>query len=390
MDNAIIRYVFDKKKQADNTLKKGLLQIEVRIQGTNKCTYISTGIHLFKNQFSFTNGFTCKGVTNALGITAKARRIYNQVEAFVLSEDCKKIEDVKNWKKPKANAGSFINFIRQELSKKDISYDTAKNDRVLIRQLEAFGKINTFQDLTYENISEFDVFLRKTIKASSTLNKRHSNLKHYIRQAINMELITKDPYVHFKMPSKKSKDPIYLTESEIKKITEYVPVNEKLEKIKDIFLFQIFTGMAYVDMQSFTEEDISEMEGYKVIRSNRKKTDEYFVSLFLPEAESIAEKYDYDLPKISNQKYNDYLKLLAAGAGINKNLTTHTARHTYATYLLNKGIPIETVSRAMGHSNIKQTQHYAKLLGKKIIDDMKKLLKETSGSPQPDAYSQST
>ena len=95
----------------------------------------------------------------------------------------------------------------------------------------------------------------------------------------------------------------------------------------------------------------------------------------LTNAEAILLKYDYMLPRITNEKYNDYLKLVGAGAGLNKNLTTHVARHTYATYLLNRNIPIETVSRCMGHSNIKMTQVYARMLGKKVVDDMQVLLK---------------
>lgn len=87
----------------------------------------------------------------------------------------------------------------------------------------------------------------------------------------------------------------------------------------------------------------------------------------------MLERYD-ELPVMSNQKYNDYLKLIQASCGINKNLTTHVARHTFATYLLNKDVPIETVSRAVGHSSVKQTAHYARLLGSKVIEDMKKLL----------------
>lgn len=97
-------------------------------------------------------------------------------------------------------------------------------------------------------------------------------------------------------------------------------------------------------------------------------------STFLPEAEEIAKRYDYRLPKITNQKYNDYLKLSGAGAGIRKNITSHVARHTFATYLPNRDIPIETVSKAMRHSNIKMTQRYAQLLGKKVVSDMSKLL----------------
>jgi integrase len=189
------------------------------------------------------------------------------------------------------------------------------------------------------------------------------------------------------MPPKKSKAPTYLEEPEIKMILDYIPFNETLQHIKDLFVFQIFTGMAYIDVMNFSNEYISELDGKKIIRSRREKTDESFITLFLPEAEKIAEKYDYQLPKITNQKYNDYLKLLGVGAGIRKNLTTHVARHTFATYLLNKDIPIETVSKAMGHSNIKMTQHYAQLLGKKVVSDMSKLLvspPDKTPPPPPD------
>jgi site-specific recombinase XerD len=177
------------------------------------------------------------------------------------------------------------------------------------------------------------------------------------------------------MPPQKGKEPTFLEEHEIDKILNYQPVNDKLQHVKDLFVFQIFTGLSFIDLMNFSKTVISEQNGMKVIRSNRIKTNESYISLFLPEAEKIADKYNYHLPKLSNQKYNDYLKLLGAGAELNKNITSHVARHTFATYLLNKDIPIETVSKAMGHSNIRMTQHYAKLLGKKVISDMSRLLK---------------
>jgi integrase len=160
-------------------------------------------------------------------------------------------------------------------------------------------------------------------------------------------------------------------------IQAYVPEMERLQKVRDLFIFQCFTGMAYVDMQNFSRKDVSEMRGMKVIRSSRTKTDESFVALLLPEAEEIAEKYGYVLPRLSNQKYNDYLKLLGTGAGIVKSLTSHVARHTFATYLINKNVPVESVSKALGHASIRQTQHYARLLGNKVIEDMGKLINKS-------------
>ena len=217
--------------------------------------------------------------------------------------------------------------MRKDLTMKKPSDATFEHHNVLIRRLEKFGKIKIFSDLTYENIVLFDAFLRRTINSSATLNKRHSTLHRYVREAINHELLTKDPYALFKMPSKKLKEPVYLTEDEIQWIMKCDPGSEKLFKVKDLFVFQIFTGLAYVDAMSFSRESIIEIVGNMVIRSSRCKTDESFIILFLPEAKRIAEKYGYELPKISNQRYNDYLKIVQERSNISKKLTTHLARH---------------------------------------------------------------
>jgi integrase len=100
--------------------------------------------------------------------------------------------------------------------------------------------------------------------------------------------------------------------------------------------------MAYIDPVNFSGEQVSEPDGRKIIRSRREKTDESFVTLFLPEAEKTAEKHDCNLPEISNRKYSDYLKLSGVGDGIRKKPTAHAARHTFATCLLNRDIPGQT------------------------------------------------
>jgi site-specific recombinase XerD len=106
--------------------------------------------------------------------------------------------------------------------------------------------METFHEITFENMKEFDLFLRQSIKAGSILHKRHTTLKYYIKEAVNRELVRKNPYDLFKMPSRKSKEPIWLSEDEIRKIIHWQPVSEKLEKAKNIFIFQIFTGLRYV------------------------------------------------------------------------------------------------------------------------------------------------
>jgi site-specific recombinase XerD len=350
------------------------LVIEVRIQGTQKKVRIPTGIKLLKSQFSDKAGFTCHNHPAASLITEKAWRMYRQVEAFVLSDKCSRLEDVKCWNKRDSQGYSVVKFIREELRRIDPSLDVIEYHNSLIRRLVEFGRIKTFADLTYQNVEEFDAYLRQFIKSAPTLYKRHSALRRFIRIAINRGLCTYDPYVDFRPRKGKSKVPVFLLEEEIERIRQWEPINERLARARACFLFQVYTGMAYADMDKFCRQDVVEMDGRKVIRSSRKKTDESFVSWFLPEAEEIAEQYDYCLPVISNQKYNDYLKVLAAACDIGKNITSHTGRHTYATYLLNKGISIETVSRAMGHSNIRMTQGYARLLAKTVVDEMEEKL----------------
>lgn len=374
MNNISIRFRFDKRNEASKT-KQGLLHIEVREIGTNDCVLIQTGIRLYKNQFSDKMGFTCKNHDLADAITKQAHDIFNEIHQFSISDRCKVLKDVKGWKS-KENKQLLIPFIESEMKLRDMEYNTLKAHVTLVNKLNDFKNIKTFADLTYTNIVAFDKYMRDKKIGNISINKNHSLFNMYIKIAINKELIQKSPYDLFTPPKGKNNDPVFLTIEEVERIKNLSGLNEKLERTRDLFVFQCYTGMAYVDMQSFSKNDIQILNEQEIIRSSRTKTDESFILLFLPDAKKIAEKYNYNLPKISNQKYNDYLKLLIAHpeVNINKKVTSHTARHTFATYLLNKGISLETVSKTLGHSSIKQTQLYARILSKKVIDDMKKLL----------------
>lgn len=375
MDDVVIRFVFDKKKQATER-RQGVLSIEARQLGTDRRVYISTGIKLYPNQFSPAGGFTCRNHPNAALLTSKAHNIFNKVEAFCLSPGCVSLEDVRGWTGKYETDMRVADFMRGQLALLNPSHATMEHTLALIRKIEDFGKMRTFRDVTIANIVEFDLYLKRSgVTAPATLNKRHSTFRRYIRKAVYKGLLDKDPYFEFNMPSAKSREPVFLTEEEIGKVMRYKPGTEGMERARDLFLFQCFTGLAYVDLMEFNEGFIQEVGGVEVIRSSRHKTGESYISVFLDEARGIAEKYGYRLPKMTNQKYNEHLKALSVEAGIGKNITTHSGRHTFATYLLNKGVPIETVSKAMGHSNIKMTQHYARLLGSKVVNDMLFLLK---------------
>jgi hypothetical protein len=224
MNNAQLRFVFYRYKKANNNTEKGLLQIEVRLTGTNICKLISTDIHLYKNQFSGKNGFTCKNHDNAPAITGKAARQFRRIEAFVLSEKCKTLDNVQYWDRDDGITTSVIEFMRSELRRNDPSFAVMEYHNSLIRRLEEFGKIRTFGDITYENIVDFDTYLRRSIKSQPTLYKRHSALHRYIKEAINRGFCKFDPYLQFKVKKGKSREPVFLLEDEIDKIKNCRPV----------------------------------------------------------------------------------------------------------------------------------------------------------------------
>jgi integrase len=158
-------------------------------------------------------------------------------------------------------------------------------------------------------------------------------------------------------------------------------VTERLNIVKDIYVFSCYTGLAYIDVKNLTPGHISiGIDGNKWIYTHRQKTDTVSKIPLLPIPEMILEKYKNHpkssnenrlLPILTNQRMNSYLKEIADVCGINKELTFHTARHTFATTVtLANGVPIESVSKMLGHTNITTTQHYAKILDKKVSDDM--------------------
>lgn len=230
-------------------------------------------------------------------------------------------------------------------------------------------------------ITEYEFYLRSVRKcANNTAVKYIKNFHKIINQCLANGWLTKDPFANYKS---KVKEVIreFLTEKEIEDIINKEFVSERLELVRDIFVFSCFTGLAYIDVQQLTSDNVAlGIDGEKWIFKNRQKTDTASKIPLLPTALEIINKYAEHpvcknenrlLPILSNQKMNAYLKEIADICEINKELTFHIARHTFATTVtLSNGVPLETVSKMLGHTNLKTTQHYAKILDKKISEDM--------------------
>ena len=210
--------------------------------------------------------------------------------------------------------------------------------------------------------------------------------KRIILIARNNGILIGDPFANYKIRLEKV-DRGYLTEDEIKIILKKKMVSERLEQVRDVFIFSCFSGLAYVDVANLKEDNIRKsFDGNLWIITKRQKTNIDVNVPLLDIPKMILEKYKGKLPNgkvlpiISNQKLNAYLKEIAEVCGIKKNLTFHLARHTFATTTtLAKGVPIETVSKMLGHTNIETTQIYARITNNKISNDMQGLDKKFVG-----------
>lgn len=200
--------------------------------------------------------------------------------------------------------------------------------------------------------------------------------RHIIELALNREWIYKNPFSEYKLRWQKT-DRGYLTQSEIESLIHCECEDSRLEQTRDVFIFCCFTGLAYTDIKHLTYGHIqSSVDGNLWLRGKRKKTDiEYNIPL-LNIPKTILEKYrgfaenDLVLPVGCLPIYNRHLKELAKLCNINKTITSHLARHTFATLTLTKGVSIESVSKMLGHTNIQTTQIYAKITAKKISNEM--------------------
>ena len=267
--------------------------------------------------------------------------------------------------KKMAAPNGFINFMRETIAKEELAPATLQRKRVTIDAMIRYGRLSSFSDVTEKNVKGFDDFLRaECARTLPTLHNYHKILKMYTRLAAHLDYIVADPYdsplCKFERGNYKERRP--LNEEELLLLRE-MNLSPKEAKVRDLFIFCAYTGLAFVDSQVFDFFTMTEnVNGQAYIDGKRVKTGCTFYTPILPPAMDVLKKYNYHLPHISNQKANDYLHLLEMRCGLNKPLTTHVARHSFATLILSYDVPIENVARMMGHTDIKTTQVYAKIL----------------------------
>jgi site-specific recombinase XerD len=282
------------------------------------------------------------------------------------------------YKKRQGNI-SFIQYcnLRAEIRKYGKKRDSQERYNRFIRLFTHWGKIKYFEDINDNNIISYDKYLiSKGMKAYSKWNNYHRFLNSFILDAIDDGYLKRNPYKWINIDKQKESKSIErcLTPDEFRKLKNMKMPTQSIERVRDLFVFQTYTCFSYTDMSKFNPMSVQEMKGMKVYVGNRIKTGKSFTIPILSPAWDILMKYEGKLPIISNVKYNEYLKVVAQSAGIDKPISSHWARHTGATLLLNEGIDIKIVSKICGHSSTKITEQvYAKLLDETVVDAIQNL-----------------
>jgi integrase len=368
----VVGLIYNRYKRASATQDA---VIEIRVYYDGKAKYMSTRIRVFPKEWQ--RGRVV-GRVDAVILNKQLDRLLIDVRQIVydMYEDGQIDIDAipsRLMAKRKPNI-TFLDFCeeRTKIRKYGKAVDSQERYERFLRFLKEYGKIRTFYDLTEAKVMELDRYLKgqNNMKAKSRWNNYHRFLNSFILDAQKEGLLQLNPYDRVKIEKGSDFDGIdkYLTPEEFQKLRTATMPESRLERVRDLFVFHSYTCLSYHDLRAFDPKKIKEIDGKKLYVGHRGKTKiEYTIPLLAPALEILA-KYGDKLPILSNVKYNEYIKEVAKAAGIEKPVTTHWARHTGATLLLNAGVKIEIVSKVCGHSSIKMTEKiYAKLLPKTVV-----------------------
>lgn len=371
-----IRVIFDRKNQS-TTKKTGLIQLEITFEGKRK--FLSSGIKVYKKEWKA--GRICgRGDAQELNdqINDQIKAINDLVQEY--NSRCIRFTfEALDLLQKGFSELDFLTFFESRISERYIKPSTKKHHIKVLNFLKnEYKAIKSFNDLTPAAIQRMDEYLhRRNIGTAlqpqqmeqTTIYGYHKVIKHYINEAILAGFMDSSPYRRIKIDRGQSKQRVVLSLEEIDKIYNFRSTSLLDAKIRDLFMVQVYTGLAFADLMGtdFTKKDMR--GGIWVLYDQRQKTGTGYYITLLPRVLEVLERYGGKLPHLSYDVYNRNLKAVARAAGIQKTVTTHIGRHTFATTIaLGSGLPIEVVSRMLGHTDIKTTQIYAKIMPEQVLE----------------------
>lgn len=368
-----IVFIYDRYKKSSPS-KPAV--IEMRITYNKKQKYITTGIKVLPNQWRKGKVVNTPDALQSNQLLDKMLADVKQAIVDMANTGTIDIFKIPEYLKKKEKI-SLIEFFKQraEIRKYGKTKDSQERYNRFIRLFFEWGKIKSFEDITEKNIIAYDKYLLKRgLKLYSKWNNYHRFLNSFILDANKEGLLQRNPYNWVNIEKDKTSKGIdkCLTLEEFNKIKTVKLPTESLQRVRDLFVFQTYTCLSYTDLKAFDSSKMEKIDNTHVYIGKRQKTSKTFTIPLLKPAMDILYIYNKVLPIISNVKYNEYLKVVAQAAGIDKPISSHWARHTGATLLLNEGIDIKIVAKICGHSSMRITEQiYAKLLDETVVEAVK-------------------
>lgn len=370
-----LKVVFDRKNQSTKRLAKnpstGLVQLSITVNGERH--FLSTGVKVYSDQF--TNGRIVQ-CHEAGELNERIQEVIRQVTDLVNTCDRKgerfafaMLDSLFHVSK----AGhSWVEWMEQAIKDRPLCPGTRKHHVKVLNYLKEHGYTDTSQ-MTIDTIIKIDQDLHKrTVNEqpimATSIYTYHKVLRSYIKQACTVGFLQSNPYDHFRCEKGRSRDRVVLSMEEIRKLAELKTTSLYLQHVRDLFLVQCYTGVAFADLNK-----INDCAG-EIIKGVRQKTKVDFTTVMTEPVREILNRYKGKLPLMAYDDYRRMLTPLMTAAGIDKHVSTHTGRHTFATTVaLDHGVPIEVLSKMLGHTSIKTTQIYAKVHDKLVQDNMQKI-----------------
>lgn len=377
LNTTTILVVFDRKKMATKANaykpKEGLVQLSITVNGERR--FQSTGIKVYADQWA--NGAIVNR-PDARQLNEKLQNYLIQIADVVNKCDRENrrfsfhyIDDIffkGNYK------NDFIEWMSKTINSRVLADGTRKHHIKVMNYLKKM-RVTDIVQLTPDTIRQIDNDLKKRIVNGNRMQETsiygyHKIIKCYINLAIQAGLTNFNPYSQIKLSKGKSQPRTVLTMEEFQRIQHVNTTYLYLQHVRDLFIVQTYTGLSFCDLMSvdFRKTENNTLSGF------RGKTGVQFITVILEPVQQILRRYNYKLPKMSYTCYNKMLQPLAAAANVDKHLTTHVARHTFATTIaLANGIPIEVISKMLGHADIKTTQIYAKIRQETVSNNGERL-----------------
>ena len=365
-----IEPVYDFRRKVKNDTDLGT--VSIRIYSNSRQQYLSTGVRIRRTEWSPTQWVIRR--KDATKLNERIRQSIKEAQSA-----CGRVCPLRQSSAP------FLDWMSDEIDKLTLTPDTIYRHKLMLQELESYGKIRTFRDVTAEKITEYLHFIaqRKTARVVDdaivtqpikqvSIYAYYRRLSKWIRLAMSQDLLPFNALAGLKVPRGEYAQREHLTRSELKKWLACKPVYAPLVRARDLFAMQCATGLAFVDLMEADFTRLEKSGKFYTLSGRRHKTGKAYFSVMLPFGKEVLDRYDGQLPKLSNQRYNYYLKQVAGMCGLTKRITTHVGRHTYACLCLSAGVRMEAVQRTLGHADIKTTQIYAQLVDSDVVASFEK------------------